>query len=399
MNRSRAGICLIVSAFLVLAAVAAGASGGTEAAAPTAAPEAAAPAAEFAGLDRDTYATVAEFERLTGRTIAQYHESPMLAALVAEGKLPPVEERLPEQPLVQLPFSTDKRIGKYGGTLQLNSWTPYMGPTGAEKQHFISAEKEYTQNIFPNLAESFESADGGKTWVITMRRGLKWSDGTPWSSDDVMFWYDDVANNKEFQPQTNYVLLTGGAPLVFEKVDDITWKIVADAPYHLEENVEDLMTLPPLYPKAYLKPVPSRLCGRGRAGRAHHGGRFHRLGRPAGEQDQPLEPERQRRQAGHDAVDADPGGSGQDRDLPPQPLLPRRGHRRQPASLLRHRAEVRWWPTSRPPSCAPWPVRTTCSPPARWTSSRSPSRRSAAARSRSPAGRTRSTTWPPSSSI
>ena len=252
MNRSRAGICLIVSAFLVLAAVAAGASGGTEAAASTAAPEAAAPAAEFAGLDRDTYATVAEFERLTGRTIAQYNESPMTAALVAEGKLPPVEERLPEQPLVQLPFSTDKRIGKYGGTLQLNSWTPYMGPTGAEKQHFISAEKEYTQNIFPNLAESFESPDGGKTWIITMRKGLKWSDGTPWSSDDVMFWYEDLANNKEFQPQTNYVLLTGGAPLVFEKVDDITWKIVADAPYHLEENVEDLMTLPPLYPKAYL---------------------------------------------------------------------------------------------------------------------------------------------------
>ena len=98
MNRSRAGICLIVSAFLVLAAVAAGASGGTEAAASTAAPEAAMPTADFAGLDRDTYFTVAEFERLTGRTIAQYNESPMTAALVAEGELPPVEERLPEQP-------------------------------------------------------------------------------------------------------------------------------------------------------------------------------------------------------------------------------------------------------------------------------------------------------------
>ena len=252
MNRSGAGICLIASAFLVLAAVAVSAGGESEGAAATAGPEAAAPTADFAGLDRDTYFTVAEFERLTGRTIAQYNESPMTAALVAEGKLPPVEERLPEQPLVQLPFSTDKSIGKYGGTLQINSWTPYMGPTSAEKQHFISAEKEYTQNIFPNLAESFESPDGGKTWIITMRRGLKWSDGTPWSTGDVMFWYDDLANNKEFQPQTNYVLLTGGAPLVFEAVDDITWKIVADAPYHLEENVEDLMTLPPLYPKAYL---------------------------------------------------------------------------------------------------------------------------------------------------
>ena len=173
MNRSAAGICLVASAFLVLAAVAASAGGESEGAASTAAPEAAMPTADFAGLDRDTYFTVAEFERLTGRTIAQYNESPMTAALVAEGELPPVEERLPEQPLVQLPFSTDKSIGKYGGTLQINSRASYMGPTGAEKQHFISAEKEYTQNIFPNLAESFESPDGGKTWIITMRKGLK----------------------------------------------------------------------------------------------------------------------------------------------------------------------------------------------------------------------------------
>jgi peptide/nickel transport system substrate-binding protein len=250
MLRLRTGALLALCCLFVLSAMAVTAGGATDTT-ETAATSTA--AADFQGLDRDTYATVAEFERLTGRRIAQFNESPMMAELVAEGKLPPVEERLPDQPLVLLPQATSKQVGTYGGTLRLNSKASYMGPTGAEKQHFISAEKEYTQNIFPNLAESFESPDGGKTWIITMRRGLKWSDGTPWTPDDVMFWYEDVVGNKEFQPQTSYVLLTGGAPLVFEKVDQITWKIIADAPYHLEENVEDLMTLPPLYPKEYLK--------------------------------------------------------------------------------------------------------------------------------------------------
>ena len=128
-----------------------------------------------------------------------------------------------------------------------------MQPTDPGPHRFISNEKEYTQDIFPNTAESFESPDGGRTWIIRMRKGPKWSDGTPWSTDDIMFWYEDLANNKEFSPQTSYVLLTGGAPLVFERVDQLTWKIVADAPYHLEENIEGPMNLPPLYPKHYLQ--------------------------------------------------------------------------------------------------------------------------------------------------
>lgn len=76
-----------------------------------------------------------------------------------------------------------------------------MQPTDPGPHRFISNEKEYTQDIFPNTAESFESPDGGRKWIIRMRKGLKWSDGTPWSTDDIMFWYEDLANNKEFSPQ------------------------------------------------------------------------------------------------------------------------------------------------------------------------------------------------------
>ena len=52
----------------------------------------------FALAANDTwvfYATPEEYYKVTGKKITEYHESPMLAKLVKEGKLPPVEQRLP----------------------------------------------------------------------------------------------------------------------------------------------------------------------------------------------------------------------------------------------------------------------------------------------------------------
>ena len=60
------------------------------------------------------FATLTEFEQVTGNTITQFGEAPMLAEMVARGELPPVEERLPEEPLVIV----RNEIGKYGGTLE-----------------------------------------------------------------------------------------------------------------------------------------------------------------------------------------------------------------------------------------------------------------------------------------
>ena len=74
------------------------------------------PAAAVAGEGGIIYPTLANYEELTGKTITEYHEAPMLQELVAAGELPPVEQRLPEEVLVVEPFS---EIGKYGGTLRL----------------------------------------------------------------------------------------------------------------------------------------------------------------------------------------------------------------------------------------------------------------------------------------
>ena len=60
------------------------------------------------------YSTLAEYEKLTGKKIEKFHEAPMLRVKVAAGELPPVEKRLPEEPLVIEPI---EEIGQYGGRI------------------------------------------------------------------------------------------------------------------------------------------------------------------------------------------------------------------------------------------------------------------------------------------
>ena len=124
-------------------------------------------------------------------------EAPVLTKLVAAGKLPPLEQRLPPNPVVVEPVN---EIGKYGGTLNIGikeqfSWfgdpQSAIGPDGLLR--FSSDFKE----ILPNLIRKWEWSNDGKTVTVHLLEGAKWSDGQPFTADDVMFFYEDVLLNKE----------------------------------------------------------------------------------------------------------------------------------------------------------------------------------------------------------
>ena len=96
-----------------------------------------APAAEMMAEYGDVWQwdTLQEYEADTGNKITRFGEAPMLAAMVAAGELPPVEERLPDEPLV---FNVFEGVGTYGGTLKAASigteyteLTPIRGLAGA----------------------------------------------------------------------------------------------------------------------------------------------------------------------------------------------------------------------------------------------------------------------------
>jgi peptide/nickel transport system substrate-binding protein len=119
-------------------------------------------------------------------------EAPQLAALVKAGKLPPVAERVGQDPVVIKPLH---EIGKYGGTWRggftgpADFWNGFRCCSGPDHLMFW----DYTgDKVVPNIAKGLEMQDGGRAWLVRLRRGMKWSDGKPFTADDFVFWFEDI---------------------------------------------------------------------------------------------------------------------------------------------------------------------------------------------------------------
>lgn len=157
----------------------------------------------------------------TGMEIAplpeKYNEVPMLKVKVAAGELPPVEERIPEEPLLVEPY---EEIGEYGGTLHVGTtgiaYAYDFGPIQDTPSYLITPE-----GTFPYLAKKWEFSKDGKTLTIYLRKGMRWSDGAPLTTEDVKFYWNDVFHNKDLTPAISPWL--EGATL--EVVDDSTFRL------------------------------------------------------------------------------------------------------------------------------------------------------------------------------
>ena len=151
----------------------------------------------------------------------KFGEAPALAELVKAGKLPPVEKRIPEEPMVVKPLQS---IGKYGGTWR----RAFTGPADAENgNRIVSTDKilfwDYTgTKIMPCVARDWKVSDDGKVVTIFLRKGHKWSDGHPFTADDFVFWYEDVYMNKDLQPTPDPFFTVNGKPGRLYKRDDLT---------------------------------------------------------------------------------------------------------------------------------------------------------------------------------
>ncbi len=153
----------------------------------------------------------------------KFGEAPALADLVKAGKLPPVEERLPnpEDLMVIQPLH---EVGKYGGTWR----RAFTGPGDHENgNRLVSNDKilhfDYTgATIMPSLAKDWSVSDDGKTITITLRKGAKWSDGQPLTADDFMFWFEDIYSDPKIVPTPFPEMQINGKGGVMKKVDDLT---------------------------------------------------------------------------------------------------------------------------------------------------------------------------------
>jgi peptide/nickel transport system substrate-binding protein len=165
-----------------------------------------------------------------------WHESPMLHQKVTAGQLPPLAQRLPKDPFVE---KVVEEIGEYGGdwhqvwTGPGDKWT--IGSTCEE------AMFRFTQDgtaVIPNVAKSVKINDNSTEFTITLREGMKWSDGMPFTADDVIFFWEELLVPGTYSKQVLgypafYTIAADGKKVLckVEKINAYTVKITHAKPY------------------------------------------------------------------------------------------------------------------------------------------------------------------------
>ncbi|MHA3979208.1 ABC transporter substrate-binding protein [Halovulum sp. GXIMD14794] len=201
------------------------------------------------------------------RALDGYSEPEFVAAAVAAGKLPPVEERLPAKPLVMDMSVTPDGVGEYGGVLRHvtggrpEGWNwaaglhqGWGGLTMTAQECLVSTGPMWQLSDakiepLPNLATSWEWSEDGHQLTMHLLEGAKWSDGDPFDAEDIMFFWED--NVLDPQVPARITGDTFGEGTTLEKLDD----------YTIRFTFPDAFPVPNVYKMAYINfcPGPSHI--------------------------------------------------------------------------------------------------------------------------------------------
>ncbi|MEM6658751.1 MAG: ABC transporter substrate-binding protein [Pseudomonadota bacterium] len=142
-------------------------------------------------------------------------EGEFWSAEVNAGHLPPIQDRLPQEPLVVDLDAKGREFGSQGGTLRTmvtrSKDIRQMVVYGYAR--LVGFDEDYT--IVPDLLASFEN-ENNKKYTLNLRPGHKWSDGSPFTSEDFRYWWEDVANNELLSPSgpPDFLIVEGKKPTV-----------------------------------------------------------------------------------------------------------------------------------------------------------------------------------------
>lgn len=161
-------------------------------------------------------------------------EPPLLKDMVADGSLPPVRERIGieidgewvSEPLVMRGV---EGIGNYGGTWTRGgsiAWIKYRGSASTLLRHDL-----YAKGLVPHLAKDYEMSEDGREFTFFLRRGVRWSDGHPFTAEDILYWWDWEDNCRDFQGNPTRGITIRNRPPEVTKIDDYTVKFAFPEPY------------------------------------------------------------------------------------------------------------------------------------------------------------------------
>jgi peptide/nickel transport system substrate-binding protein len=178
------------------------------------------------------------------KALPEYHHAPSLDKFVADGTLPDVKDRLPKEPAVYMTSGMQDGIGQYGdlwrgfsacptagynymanvsmGWFGIESYTVYYGSLVKTGPLFRAASDI---EPMPEIAKSWDWSADGKQLTLHLIEGAKWSDGVPFTADDVMFTWDGYIQDTNVNaPRSKDAWSWDGKYATLEKVDDNTVK-------------------------------------------------------------------------------------------------------------------------------------------------------------------------------
>ena len=134
---------------------------------------------------------------LAAQTAVQ--ESPYWADKVTNGEMPAAIERVPSDPLIVNLADKGRDFGTQGGTLHTMVTRAkdirQMVPFGYAR--LVGYDHDYV--LTPDILASYDVVDDRK-FTLHLRKGHRWSDGAPFTSDDFKYWWVNVANNADLSP-------------------------------------------------------------------------------------------------------------------------------------------------------------------------------------------------------
>jgi peptide/nickel transport system substrate-binding protein len=165
-----------------------------------------------------------EFQGLANCTL-EMAENPDIAAMNGRIRgnpdMPALADRLPSEPLVVAPY---EMVGKYGGTFNALSNATEAGTSDFMSVRHVNLVRysDDLTTIVPNVAKSWSWNDDFTQLTFVLREGHKWSDGQPFTAEDVEFWYENLQLDSNVIESPKDYVLAGGEPMTVDVIDPLT---------------------------------------------------------------------------------------------------------------------------------------------------------------------------------
>ncbi len=218
-------------------------------------------------------------EMIEFKKFDKYCEPAWVTEKVKRGELPPIEERLPKEPFVWKEGFMSDGIGQYGGVWRGVWAAPTEGwnwAAGVSQGWFgieavVQEEPIQTGAMFltkdvsplPQLAKGWEWSADGYQLTMHLIEGAKWSDGVEFTTEDIMFlWEDNILDpNVNSWTQASFWEIEG-KPIKLEALDKYTllWTFPVPKPVAQLYNMTNLIFSPG--PAHILKPLHPKYGGK-----------------------------------------------------------------------------------------------------------------------------------------